>query len=138
VAKGIVVIEAGGNGWENLDDLIYDKPLTGFPPQWKNPFNLANPLLGAVIVGAGAPPLGTHGRDHGADRLRLSFLCWGSRIDVQGWGEEVTSSGWAGDLQGGTNLDLFYTDTFNGTSSASPVVTGALISIQGILKARGH
>ncbi|KAH8595436.1 hypothetical protein B0O99DRAFT_709848 [Bisporella sp. PMI_857] len=138
VAKGIVVVEAGGNGWENLDDPIYDKPLTGFPPQWKNPFNPANPSSGAVIVGAGAPPLGTHGRDHGADRSRLSFSCWGSRVDVQGWGEEVTSSGWAGDLQGGTNPDLFYTDTFNGTSSASPVVTGALISIQGILKARGR
>lgn len=33
---------------------------------------------------------------------------------------------------------MWYTDTFNGTSSASPIVTGALISVQGVLKARGR
>jgi hypothetical protein len=125
VAKGIVVVEAAGNGWENLDDPIYDRPLTGFPPEWRNPFNPRNPSSGAVIVGAGAPPPGTHSRNHGIDRSRLSFSCWGSRVDVQGWGEEVTSTGHNGDLQGGT-LDLYYTDTFNGTSSASPIVTGGL------------
>ena len=137
VAKGIVVVEAAANGGEDLDDPIYDTPLRGFPPQWKNPFNPRNPSSGAVIVGAGAPPPGTHGQNHGVDRSRLSFSDWGSRVDVQGWGAEVTTSGY-GYLQGGTNPDIHYTDTFNGTSSASPVVTGAVISIQGVLKARGR
>ncbi|KAH6667508.1 peptidase S8/S53 domain-containing protein [Halenospora varia] len=136
-AKGIVVVEAAGNGWENLDDPVYDKPLTGFPAAWKNPFNMSNPSSEAVIVGAGAPPPGTHGRNNGTDRSRLSFSCWGSRVDVQGWGREVTSTGY-GDLQGGGSNDLFYTDTFNGTSSASPIITGVVASIQGVLKARGR
>jgi hypothetical protein len=43
-----------------------------------------------------------------------------------------------GDLQGGSNEDLWYTDTFSGTSSASPIVVAALACTQGVLKARGH
>jgi hypothetical protein len=136
VAKGIVVVEAAGNGSQNLDAAVYNTAPTGFPAGWKNPFNPANPSSGAVLVGAGAPPPGTHGRDNGPDRSRLDFSNYGSRVDVQGWGREVTTTGY-GDLQGGGNSDLWYTDTFSGTSSASPVVVGSLASVQGVLKARG-
>jgi hypothetical protein len=136
VAKGIVVVEAAGNGSQDLDAAVYNTPAAGFPAGWRNPFNPANPSSGAVIVGAGAPPPGTHGRDNGPDRSRLGFSNYGSRVDVQGWGREVTTTGY-GDLQGGGNSDLWYTDTFSGTSSASPIVVGALSSVQGVLKARG-
>ena len=132
--RGVIVIEAGGNGAENLDDALYNTRPSGFPTSWSNPFNLANPQSGAVIVGAGAPPPGTHGRDHGPDRSRLGFSNFGARVDVQGWGREVTSTGYGG-LQNGVNEDLWYTDTFSGTSSASPVVVGAVASMQGALKA---
>jgi hypothetical protein len=47
----------------------------------------------------------------------------------------VTSTGY-GDLQGG-NRNIWYTDAFSGTSSASPVVVGALACLQGIIKAQG-
>jgi hypothetical protein len=134
--KGIVVVEAGGNGSENLDDALYNTPATGFPAGWTNPFNRANRDSGAIIVGAGAPPSGTHGRDHGPDRSRLDFSNYGSSIDAQGWGREVTTCGY-GDLQGGTNEDLWYTDQFSGTSSASPIIVGALACVQGILRAQG-
>jgi hypothetical protein len=137
VARGIVVVEAAGNGAENLDAAIYNTRQAGFPSSWTNPFNLANPQCGAVMVGAGAPPPNTHGRDHGPDRSRLDFSNFGTRVDAQGWGREVTTTGY-GDLQGGTNEDLWYTDTFSGTSSASPIVVGALASVQGVLRARGH
>jgi Subtilase family/FG-GAP-like repeat len=137
IAKGIVVVEAAGNGFQNLDDPIYDARPAGFPASWRNPFNPANPSSGAVVVGAGAPPPGTHGADHGPDRSRLDFSNYGSRVDVQGWGREVTSAGY-GDLQGGMNEDLWYTDHFSGTSSASPVVVGSLTCTQGVLRARGH
>src|SRR4029453_17689713 len=137
VAKGIVVVEAAGNGAENLDAAIYNTRQAGFPNSWTNPFNLANPQCGAVMVGAGAPPQNTHGRDHGPDRSRLDFSNFGTRLDVQGWGREVTTTGY-GDLQGGMNQDLWYTDQFSGTSSASPIVVGALASVQGVLRARGH
>ena len=137
VAKGIIVVEAAGNGAQNLDAAIYDTPQTGFPSSWKNPFNPGNPSSGAVVVGAGAPPPGTHGRDNGPDRSRLDFSNFGARVDVQGWGREVTSTGY-GDLQGGSNQDLWYTDQFSGTSSASPVVVGTLAATQGALRSRGH
>lgn len=135
VNKGIIVVEAAGNGFQNLDDAIYDTPQTGFPSNWRNPFDPANPSSLAVVVGAGAPPPGTHGRNHGNDRSRLGFSNYGRRVDCQGWGREVTTAGY-GNLQGGQR-DLWYTETFSGTSSASPIVVGALGCVQGILKAQG-
>jgi hypothetical protein len=53
--RGIVVVEAGGNGAQNLDDAIYNTPAPGFPSGWTNPFNWANRDSGAILVGAGAP-----------------------------------------------------------------------------------
>ncbi len=145
VNKGIIVVEAAGNGWENLDAAIYNTPAPGFPATWKNPFRLSNPQSGAVMVGAGNPPSGTHGRftspgpwsEPYVDRARCGFSNWGSRVDAQGWGWEVTSSGY-GDLQGGVGQqNRWYTDRFSGTSSASPIVVGALACTQGVVKARG-
>ena len=130
-AKGIIVIEASGNGAENLDDSIY-----------QNRFNRSHRDSGAILVGAGAPPPGTHGRNHGPDRSRLGFSNYGSIVDAQGWGREVTTTGGShqspGDLQGGPNEDTWYTDQFSGTSSASPIVVGAVACLQGIVKARGQ
>ncbi|MGW8392665.1 S8 family peptidase [Pseudoduganella sp. HUAS MS19] len=136
-SKGILVVEAAGNGAENLDDAIYNTRPAGFPATWTNPFNRSNPQCGAIVVGAGAPPPGTHGRDHGPDRSRLGFSNYGACVDAQGWGREVTTTGY-GDLQGGENQDLWYTDRFSGTSSASPIVVGALACTQGVLRARGR
>jgi len=33
--KGIIVVEAAGNGAENLDDPIYNRTPPGFPSWWK-------------------------------------------------------------------------------------------------------
>jgi len=136
-SRGVIVVEAAGNGAQNLDDPIYSVRPAGFPATWTNPFNRANPQCGAVIVGAGAPPPGTHGSNHGPDRSRLDFSNFGACVDAQGWGREVTTTGY-GDLQGGTNPDLWYTDTFSGTSSASPIVVGALACVQGYLRTGGR
>jgi subtilisin family serine protease len=145
VGLGIIVVEAAGNGSQNLDDPIYDARSPNFPTTWSNPFNSANPTSGAVLVGAGNPPEGTHGRDSQAslnepyvDRARCGFSNYGRRVDCQGWGWEVTSTGY-GDLPGGvTDASRWYTDEFSGTSSASPIVTGTLACLQGVLKAAGR
>ena len=144
VNKGVIVVEAAGNGNNNLDDPTYNTPLTGFPATWRNPFNLANPSSGAVVVGAGNPPSGIHGRTQEprfgevyVDRARCFFSNYGSRVDCQGYGWEVTTAAY-GDLQGGASEDLWYTDLFSGTSSASPTVVGALACVQGILRASGR
>ncbi len=136
-SRGVVVVEAAGNGAQNLDDPIYNTPAAGFPASWKNPFNRANRDSGAILVGAGAPPPGTHGQNWGPDRSRLDFSNYGASIDAQGWGREVTSTGY-GDLQGGANTNLWYTDSFSGTSSASPIIVGTIACVQGILKHQGR
>ncbi|WP_354644530.1 S8 family peptidase [Kitasatospora camelliae] len=138
VNKGIVVVEAAGNGAEDLDDASYDTPQAGFPTWWHNPFRRRELDSGAVLVGAGAPPPGTHGTSvWGPDRSRLDFSNFGSCVDTQGWGREVTTTGY-GDLQAGSNPDFWYTDTFSGTSSASPMVVGVLACVQGVLRAEGR
>ncbi|MGW0906447.1 S8 family peptidase [Streptomyces sp. NPDC002853] len=141
-AKGVIVVGAAGNGAESLDDAVYERRPDEFPEWWRNPFNPSNRPSRAVLVGAGAPPPGTHGRDHGPDRSRLGFSNYGARVDAQGWGRETTTTGGSwnqpGDLQGGPDEIAWYTDTFSGTSSASPVVVGALACLQGMLKAAGQ
>jgi len=150
VIKGIIIVEAGGNGGQNLDDPVYnvrpvnDPQLGTFPASWSNPFNPASPSSGAVVVGAGMPPAGTHGRnrqpgwgDIYVDRGRCFFSNYGARVDAQGWGWEVTSTGY-GDLQGGSDPNQWYTDQFSGTSSASPIVVGTLACIQGVLRMNGR
>lgn len=134
--RGVIVVEAAGNGAEDLDDPLYDRPAKGFPRSWVNPLR-REVDTGSIFVGAGAPPPGTHGRDvHGPDRSKLDFSNWGSSVDAQGWGREVTTTGY-GDLQRGDEHRA-YTDGFSGTSSASPVVVGALACVQGILRARAQ
>lgn len=132
--KGIIVVEAAGNGRESLDDSIYD---TGdnFSSSWHNPFRReSDPSRdsGAILVGAGAPPSGMFGQD----RSRLDFSNSGTALDAQGWGREVTSAGY-GDLQGGGDQKRWYTSTFAGTSSASPMVAGSIACVQGVLRAKG-
>jgi subtilisin family serine protease len=148
-SRGIIVVEAAGNGVQNLDNPVYSNAPKDFPKGWRNPFALGGPDSGAIIVGAGNPPAGTHGRRHDTlgwddiyvDRARCGFSNYGSRVDCQGWGWEVTTLG-TGDLQGGAdsvqNHNRLYTDQFAGTSSASPIISGTLACVQGALRASGR
>ncbi|PKZ41784.1 hypothetical protein CYJ76_05920 [Kytococcus schroeteri] len=120
VAKGIHVVEAAGNGAQNLDSSCYGG--TAFPGGRGD--------SGAIIVGAGASS--RSGRVPGS---RLSYSTYGSRVNVQGWGEMVTTTGY-GDLQGGY-ASTQYTDVFSGTSSASPIVTGAVALVSSVAQQKG-
>lgn len=120
VAHGIVVVEAAGNGGDDLDaytddsgDSILARGSTGFRES------------GAILVGAANSAM---------PHDRASFSNYGSRVDCYGWGDSVVSCG-CGDLDAGTGDDSTYTDSFNGTSSASPIVAGAAIIIQGMYQA---
>ncbi len=114
-AAGIIVVEAGGNGNQNLDD-----------PYYGSPFPRGRADSGAIIVGAGGAP-GCSVYPQPA-RSRLELSSYGSRIDVQGWGECVTTSGY-GNLHNGGSEDSWYTHSFSGTSSASPIVAAAAASL---------
>ena len=128
--KGVIVVAPAGNGGVSLDDPRYNQPAPGFPPTWRNPFDRTQADSGSIIVGAGAPPPNTHGRDHGAARSRLAFSNYGLCVDAQGWGAEVTTLGY-GDLQGGDE-SIWYTDVFGGTSAAAAIVAGVVTSLQGV------
>ncbi len=114
VGNGIIVVEAAGNGSQNLDDPAYN---TGH-----SPFR-ADHDSGAIIVGAGGVTGGS------GDRSRLNFSSFGSTVDLQGWGERVVTTGY-GDLYDDDGMNSFYTAIFNGTSSATPTVAGACAAIQ--------
>lgn len=122
VGNGIHVVEAAGNGGENLDDPIYQTGHAPFLPQNDS---------GAIMVGAGAAPASALGSD--VDRSRLGFTNYGSRVNVQGWGEQVTTTGYGDLYSEGTNL--LYTKHFGGTSSASPIVASAVAAIEGVVEA---
>ena len=115
-AKGITVVEAAGNGQVNLDSSGCQRR-----------FDRNSRDSGAIIVGAGSS----------RDRSRLQFSNYGSRVDLQGWGHLVTTTGY-GHLFNPGDIRQHYTSTFGGTSSASPIVAGAVAIVQGIVKAAGR
>jgi subtilisin family serine protease len=113
--RGVVVVEAAGNGGEDLDRSAY-----------KTKLSRTGRDSGAIMVGAGGPP-----RPGFTDRTRLDFSNFGSRVDVQGWGRRVATLDY-GDLQACDDRDRWrhYTGEFSGTSSASPIVAGAAILVE--------
>jgi len=118
-ASGIVVVEAAGNGNVDLDREEYERR-----------FDITHRDSGAILVGASS---GETDR-----REPNSTSNSGSRVDVHGWGDNVMTTGWGAIRANGNDPDQFYTDDFEGTSSASPIVAGAAVAIQGVLKASGH
>jgi subtilisin family serine protease len=132
--KGITVVEAAGNGNENFELAVFQN--TGLQKD-----------SGAIVVGAGIPP--TNHVDFGGvpdagiasyaslgvPRSRIWFSNYGKILNVQAWGWHVTTLGY-GDAQGGTSENRWYSLRFSGTSSASPIVTGAVACLQGRAKAK--
>jgi len=111
--KDLIVVEPAGNGAVNLDNL-----------NWYGD-------SGAIIVGAGGAYAG--GTYPEGNLQRLSFSSYGARVDLQGWGEDVVTTGY-GTLYNAEGVNRHYTATFDGTSSASPVVAGAVACCSGFWK----
>ena len=112
-ALGRIVVEAAGNGAENYDDTTIYGHI--FDPNFR--------FSGAIMVGASS-----------AQHVPASFTNYGQRVDVHGFGTwDVYSLGY-GDLFG-SSPSTYYTGTFAGTSSASPIIVGSCAVLQGIHKA---
>lgn len=132
VGLGVVVVEAAGNGTQNLDAPIFCDGGCGQPPP--APFCPFCPEQdsGAIIVGAGnSPSVGAPG----PDRARTSGSNYGSTVDLQGWGDSIVTTGlqlWFPALLDEENLE--YTDGFGLTSGASPIVAGACALLQSAYK----
>src|SRR5690242_4382445 len=111
-ANGVHVVEAAGNGSVDLDSPVY-----------RGAFDRSVRDSGAILVGA-------------STATTREPMCWsnhGSRVDVHAWGEKVVTLGY-GDLSA-SGEDRAYTDSFSGTSSAAPIVVGAVANLQGIANA---
>lgn len=114
--KGIHCVAAAGNGYEDLDHEEYNK---AFDTSFRD--------SGCVLVGAALSAE--------ADRHRKAgFSNYGSRVDAHGYGRGVVTAGY-GDLHRGA--DANYTETFSGTSSSTPIVGGAMVSLLGMAKNLG-
>lgn len=114
--KGIIIIEAGANGGNDLDqfrDHNGKQVLNRNSPDFKD--------SGAIMVGAASARV-PHKRSY--------FSNYGSRVDVYGWGNAVDTT----DAKPSDFITNLYTSSFAGTSSASPIIAGAAASIQGIAK----
>jgi serine protease len=126
VAGGIVVVEPGGNGGQDLDD-----------PKWDGWFQREERDSGAILVGGGASPLGLQ-------QPRAWFTngsSYGSRIDLQGWYDQIATAttDYNPDLFFPGDYDQAYTSTFGGTSGASPMVAAcAAIANSVAIHARGE
>jgi hypothetical protein len=113
-ANGRIVVEAAGNGNCNLD-------LAGFG----GAFNPSDPAKdsGAIIVGAGEKN----------SRNKASFSTYGSRVDTHAEGDwQIYTTGY-GSLYSADGENYWYTNSFSGTSGASPIVTGAAVSLSSML-----
>jgi Subtilase family/Carboxypeptidase regulatory-like domain/Immune inhibitor A-like, MAM domain len=111
--KGLIVCEAAGNGYQDLDDPLYQ----GF-------FDRTIRDSGAIMCGA----------TNGSALEAADFSNHGERVDLNGWGRYVCTAAY-GDLQGGDET-VWYTNYFSGTSSASPIVVGAVADIQAMARAQ--
>jgi len=125
IGQDIIVVEAAGNGEQDLDHPDYSNGNDGHFP-----FLFGNES-GAIIVGAGAVSDSIGGGD--VARSRLWFSNYGYAVDVQGNGQAVTTTGYGG-LFSADGPNANYTATFGGTSSASPIVTGAVVLLQSLYK----
>jgi hypothetical protein len=112
-ALGILVMEPAGNGSVNLD-----------APACNGIFDRNVRDSGAIMVGAGSA----------TNRSRLNFSSYGSRVDLQGWGQSVVTTGYGDRFFPNSDNRQSYTSVFGGTSSATPIVAGAALSVQGALR----
>lgn len=117
-ALGIAVVEAGGNGTNDLDTVTNFAGL-----QVLNPASADFRDSGAIVVGAASSA---------TPHTRMGFSSFGPRIDCYAWGENVDTT-----TSNPTGSQTLYTSTFGGTSSASPIITGAALAIQGVATANG-
>ncbi len=60
----------------------------------------------------------------------MCFSNYGATVDVHAYGDSVYTTGYGSLFNNSTWCDQHYTDGFGGTSSASPIITGAAVSLQ--------
>ena len=137
-SAGVHVIQAAGNGEVDLDQALPDRRLRD---------------SGAVLVGASLAPrlpdYPTAGQPMIPQRQPACFSNFGEAVDLFGWGEHIVTTGYGTDPYTHHpvhDLPYFqqplpeqgYTDSFGGTSGATPLVVGVAAQVLGMAAARGE
>ncbi|KAI9779167.1 MAG: hypothetical protein M1839_007702 [Geoglossum umbratile] len=140
-ALGIVVVEAAGNFGEGDDMFGMDVDPIGArldsytTPRGISIFNRGSRDSGAIMVSGSASMLPLE--PNRPLKPNIPSLSWrrfnyGSRVDMFAWGENVLTT-----TAGSGRHDLYTTDEregFNGTSSASAIIAGAAMILQGFAR----
>ncbi|MFV2039845.1 MAG: S8 family serine peptidase, partial [Acidimicrobiales bacterium] len=115
VARGVVVVEAAGNGARDIDA------------------PLVLPDSGAIIVGAGNPSHTCNVLGNEPGRARLSFSNSATRVDLQAHRACVWTTGSEGfAVNPAASVNSRYTASFSGTSAAAAIVAGAAASVSSV------
>jgi hypothetical protein len=125
-ALGITVIEPAGNG-NNISGHDLDLFTNVDGCSVLNRSSAQFRYSGAIVVAAAGSS---------APHKKMGYTNFGSRIDCYAWGENVVTAGGFPSLC--ENVTNSYTTTFSGTSSASAIITGVAIALQGIAEANLH
>ena len=119
--KGIIVIEAAGNGGKhggnNLNSFVAGSAGTILNP---NTTSFIDSM--AIMVGAASSSV---------PHQRLPLSNFGTRVNCYAWGEKITTTGNEFD----PHSKIKYTHNFGGTSGASPIIAGAAVVLQAVRQA---
>lgn len=125
-ALGITVIEPAGNGNDvSGHDLDLFTNMDGCKILHRSSTEFLD--SGAIVVAAAGSNV---------PHTKMGYTNFGSRVDCYAWGENVVTAGCFPSLF--EHATDGYTKTFNGTSSASAIITGVAIALQGIAEANLH
>ncbi len=139
-ANGFVVVQAAGNGHQDLDGNEY---LTD-PDAYHQPFRMNDATRvndsGAIIVGAGYSGADWSPYSFSQPNTRHYYSNHGGRVDLHAWGDAVVTAG-PGNPQtipyyDGDNNDISddYSSGYGGTSSATAIMGGVCTAFQGFYK----
>ena len=127
-AYGVTPVLSAGNSGYNFDD-------PAFYNEFSDLMDLREVDSGSIIVGASM--------GEGQPLQKADFSNCGRRVDLFSWGMNVVSAG-TGDILEWQNNDgvqplnqdpnRFYTDSFNGTSAAAPIIAGTVALVQSYVK----
>lgn len=117
-SRGIVVVEAGGNGTGN-----------GHAPALDLDLITSLPDSGAIIVTAATST---------APHARLPFAPYGQRIDCYAWGENISTCSSNEDGATDRYRPRGNLAGFAGTSGAAAIIAGVVLCLQGMATARGQ
>jgi serine protease len=138
-ALGIAVVEPAGNGESGrttrsvcLDDDEFARFRRGDPAFQDSGAIVVTAARVAEARPASPPP--------DIDRSLRPGANYGKRVDCYAWGAHVNTLGWSDEPETGsgstTDARKSYTRDFDGTSSASAIVAGVAVVVQGLARTR--